>query len=411
MDYSRREFGKMALAAAPAVALFETGLGGAALWQAKPNSKFNGVQIGAITYSYRSMPDQSAEATLKYIVDSGISAVELMGGPITAYAQARTGFTPSGGGARGGGRAGGRGAVPGAGAAGGAAAGAAVPSAPPAPVDMTKSWKGQPCPAGRGGGGGGAARGAAPGAGAAAGAAAGAPAAAPPAEGGRGGRGAQTPEQIAAQAETRKWRNGLSMDIFKDLRKMYNDAGVSIYAVKDVQQATDEDLEYTFAVASALGANHVTLELPSGPNASATLKRLGDWAAKSKMYAAYHTHTQGSMTAFDEAFALSKGNMANVDLGHFVAGGNQGGTPLDFLNKFHDRIASFHLKDRTLPEHCALNLPWGTGETPIKEILRLVRDKKWNIPASIELEYEIPPGSDAVKEVAKCVAYCKAALA
>ena len=128
------------------------------------------------------------------------------------------------------------------------------------------------------------------------------------------------------------------------------------------------------------------------------------------MYAAYHTHAQGGMEVFDEAFAVSKGNMANVDLGHFVAGGNKGGTPLDFLNKFHDRISSFHLKDRTLPEHCALNLPWGQGETPIKEILRLVRDKKWNIPASIEQEYAIPADSDAVKEVRKCLQYCKDAL-
>jgi sugar phosphate isomerase/epimerase len=81
-----------------------------------------------------------------------------------------------------------------------------------------------------------------------------------------------------------------------------------------------------------------------------------------------------------------------------------------FLNKFHDRVASFHLKDRTLPEHCALNLSWGTGETPIKEILRLVRKNKWDIPASIELEYVIPQGSDAVKETAKCLRYCKDAL-
>jgi len=117
------------------------------------------------------------------------------------------------------------------------------------------------------------------------------------------------------------------------------------------------------------------------------------------------------MTVFDEAFAASKGNFANVDLGHFVAGGNKGGTPMDFLNKFHDRTASFHLKDRTLPEHCGLNLAWGTGETPIKEILRLVAKNKWKIPASIELEYTVPQGSDAVKEVRKCVEYCKQALA
>ena len=131
---------------------------------------------------------------------------------------------------------------------------------------------------------------------------------------------------------------------------------------------------------------------------------------KKKIYAAYHTHAQGSMTAFDEAFAISKGNMANVDLGHWTAGGNKGGTPMDFLNKYHDRTSSFHLKDRTTPEHCALNLAWGTGETPIKEILQLVRKNKWKIPASVELEYAIPEGSDAVQEVRKCVEYCRAAL-
>jgi sugar phosphate isomerase/epimerase len=208
------------------------------------------------------------------------------------------------------------------------------------------------------------------------------------------------------------------MDIFKDLRKMYNDAGVRIYAVKNIganmsdgTNRSDEDLEFVFAVSEALGADHTTLELPSGPDAAATLKRLGDWGLKKKIYVAYHTHLEGSMTAFDEAFAISKGNTANVDLGHFVAGGNKGGTPIDFLNKFHGRIASFHLKDRTLPEHCALNLPWGQGETPIKEILQLVAKNQWPIPATIELEYAVPNGSDAVLEVKKCVEYCRAALA
>ena len=165
-----------------------------------------------------------------------------------------------------------------------------------------------------------------------------------------------------------------------------------------------------FNVAEALGCTHTTLELPAGDNAEAELKRIGDFAMKKKIYAAYHTHAQGGMQIFDQAFAISKGNMANVDLGHWTAGGNVGGTPMDFLNKFHDRVSSFHLKDRTTPEHCALNLPWGTGETPIKEILQLVRDKKWKIPASVELEYAIPEGSDPVQETRKCVEYCRAAL-
>jgi alcohol dehydrogenase (cytochrome c) len=103
------------------------------------------------------------------------------------------------------------------------------------------------------------------------------------------------------------------------------------------------------------------------------------------------------MTAFDRAFALSKGNMANIDFGHYVAAGNVGGTPMQFLEKFHDRIASFHLKDRTTPEHCSLNLAWGTGDTPIKEILQLVKKNKWKMPASIELQwilYSTPQNPD-----------------
>jgi sugar phosphate isomerase/epimerase len=370
--FTRREFGKLALAGVPAAVLGRHESIAAALMQARPNSLIEGVQIGVITYSYRSMPDQSAEATLKCIVESGISGIELMGAPVERFAGAPVGG-PGGGGGR---RAGGRGRE-------------GAPSDAPLPA-MSGMWNGKPCALpgeGRGGGGGGG--------------------------GGRGrGRGETSPEQQAAQqeqaAKLKAWRTRVSMDAFKKLRQMYNDAGVTIYAWKQLSaNMSDEEFEYIFDVADALGCTHTTLELPTDP---AQLKRIGDFAMKKKIYAAYHTHTQGNMTAFDEAFALSKGNMANVDFGHWVAAGNVGGTPMDFLAKHHDRIASFHIKDRTTPTNCALNLPWGTGETPIADILQMVKKNTWRIPASIELEYDIPEGSDAVQEVRKCVEFCRTAL-
>ena len=374
---TRREFGHIALAGVPAmlVARTESILG--TLAQTKPNSLIEGVQIGTITYSYRSMLDQSAEATLKYILDSGISAIELMGGPAESFAGAPS-SGPDGGGRGPGGR--GREGREGAGGAPGAA-----PSDAPAPA-MTGMWNGKPCALpseGRGAG-----------------------------RGGGRGRGEQTPEQQAAQQEAaqklKAWRTSVSMDAFKKLRKMYNDAGVTIYAWKQLSpNMSDEEFEYIFNVAEALGCTHTTLELPTD---AAQLKRIGDFAMKKKIYAGYHTHLQGSMTAFDQAFAISKGNKANVDFGHWVAGGNVGGTPMQFLEKFHDRIASFHLKDRTTPQNCALNLAWGTGETPIKAILQLVKKNKWKIPGSVELEYDIPEGSNAVAEVRKCVEFCRTAL-
>src|SRR5690349_24405835 len=124
MSYTRREFGKLALAGLPAAAVIghtESIYG--AFAQAKPNSLIDGVQIGTITYSYRSMADQSAEATLKYIVDSGISAIELMGGPVESFAGAPA--APAGG--RGFGPGGGRGPAPAPAAAAPSAAGGPQP--------------------------------------------------------------------------------------------------------------------------------------------------------------------------------------------------------------------------------------------------------------------------------------------
>lgn len=317
MRYTRRDFGKLALGAIPAAALLNRPFLASAA--SRPDSVINGVHVGTITYSYRSMPDQSAEAILRYVLDSGISAIEFMGDPVEAFAGAPKVFR--------------------------------VPFG-------TK----------------------------------------PDAE--------QQAKLREAREQMRAWRTSASVDRFRALRKMFNDAGVTIYAWKQLEpEMTDAEMDYVFTVAEALGNTHTTLELVDDP---AQLKRIGRFAEKHKIYAAYHTHLQGSMTAFDQAFAASKYNRANVDLGHYVAAG---GDPIQFLSKFHDRIASFHLKDRTTPGHGQKNLAWGTGDTPITQILQLVKQNKWTMPACIELEYMVPAGSDAVKEVAKCLAYCRQALA
>src|SRR5687767_12422250 len=101
MRYTRRDFSKLAIMAMPAVAVSRPTLAAVAQAPARPNSTVNGVNLGTITYSYRSMPDQSAAAILRYVLDSGISRIEFMGGPVEAFAGA-----PPGSGVRGGGRGG-----------------------------------------------------------------------------------------------------------------------------------------------------------------------------------------------------------------------------------------------------------------------------------------------------------------
>ncbi len=96
MLYTRRDVGRIALATG-----FASGFASSVMGAAKPNSRIKGVQVGAITYSFRSMPDQSAEATLKYCVDSGISAIELMNGPLNDYVRKQGKWDSSHGGGSG----------------------------------------------------------------------------------------------------------------------------------------------------------------------------------------------------------------------------------------------------------------------------------------------------------------------
>jgi sugar phosphate isomerase/epimerase len=310
MEYTRRELGKLALAALPATQL-----------QAKPNSRFGGVQIGAITpYCYRDLPDANdAVANLKRLVENGLSAAEISPGPIETWAGAPA-------------------------AAGG--------------VNV----------AGRG----------------------------------------PTPEQQAAADALKKWRLSASVDKFKAFRKLYNDAGVHIYEVRILpdMNMSGEEYEYAFTMAAAVGANQIGGELPTD---LAHTKRLGDFAVKHKMLVAYHAHTQATLTAWDAALTQSKGNAAQLDCGHYVAG--TGLSPIPVIEKLHDRMANIHLKDRTTPSHGQKNLAWGTGDTPIAEILQLMRKNKYQFVAAIELEYPVPAGSTSVAEVGKCVEFCRKALA
>jgi sugar phosphate isomerase/epimerase len=102
-------------------------------------------------------------------------------------------------------------------------------------------------------------------------------------------------------------------------------------------------------------------------------------------------------------------NGINVDRGHYTAAGNH--DQIAFLKKNHARITSMHLKDRRPKENGGANMPWGLGDTPIIELLQTVRKEGYKFPATIELEYGVPEGSDSEKEIVKCLAYCKAALA
>lgn len=219
----------------------------------------------------------------------------------------------------------------------------------------------------------------------------------------------QKAAQAAYQDSLNQWRVSVPMSKYEDLRKLYSDAGVSIYAFKITlnMKMADAVFDYSFKAAKACGANQITMEMPDGQ--PELTKRIGEFASKYKMMVGYHAHLQAKPDTWDEAMAQSPYNGINLDLGHYTAAGNH--DQLDFIRKNHARITSMHVKDRKYPESGGQNTPFGEGDTPIKQALQLMKKEGYKFPATIELEYTLPEGSDAVAEVGKCLQYCKAALA
>ena len=212
-----------------------------------------------------------------------------------------------------------------------------------------------------------------------------------------------------------EWRANISMKEFKNVKKQFQDQGINIFAYKPYcmnPNNKDEEIEYAMKATKALGADYVTAELTSEENT----KRISHYAEKNKVNVGYHAHLQASDTAWDFALNDSKNNFINLDIGHYIAAGkkNTKETLLKFIEKNHARICSLHLKDRqyakTLNVIATDNQIWGEGDTPITEVLRLVRDNSYKFTSTIELEYRIPEGSNRIKEVIKCYDYCKQAL-
>jgi sugar phosphate isomerase/epimerase len=212
-------------------------------------------------------------------------------------------------------------------------------------------------------------------------------------------------EMAKFNADLAKWRSEVDYSKFEELRDLYAANGISIYAFKPSvfgKNNTDDDIRYGMRAAKALGANHVTVEHPEDDEHTA---RLGKIAEEEGILMAYHGHMQQTPTLWDTALAQSSGNSMNLDFGHYIAAENE--NPLQIIKDKHTSIASMHLKDRQKQSNGGGNLMWGTGDTPIAEVVTLIRDNGYTFPITVELEYEIPEGSDAVQEVKRSFEYIK----
>jgi sugar phosphate isomerase/epimerase len=225
-----------------------------------------------------------------------------------------------------------------------------------------------------------------------------------------GGPGApSSPEVLAARnqahEELAQWRKSVSLDYFRAIRRKFEDAGIDIYGLSGFPGATEEELRWTFDVADTVGARLVTLNIPFS-----AAKRVAPLADQREFLVGIQGHPDMHVTDLDviakpEQFAaavqLSKNYCMSFDIGDATGGGYDS---LKFVETHHDHIHLLYLKDRRKDR---LSVPWGEGDTPIKEILRLVRDRKYPIRCFIDCDYKT---TNRPADVKRSFEYAKAAL-
>ena len=222
------------------------------------------------------------------------------------------------------------------------------------------------------------------------------------------GRG-QTPEHARQTREAlRRWRIETPIDHFRAIRKKFESAGMTVYAFNYSPNNgfTDEEIDRGFEIAKALGSEIIT--------ASATLeaaRRIAPFAARHRMVVAMHNHSNTSdpnefatPESFTTATTISSAFKVNLDIGHFTAANYDA---VAYLREHHANVTNLHIKDRKTNQ--GDNTPWGTGDTPIREVLQLLKRERWPIRAYIEYEHRGEAG--AIEEVRKCSAFARSALA
>jgi sugar phosphate isomerase/epimerase len=217
-----------------------------------------------------------------------------------------------------------------------------------------------------------------------------------------------TPEYLKTREEQRQWRINLPLDRFRQVRKKFDDAGLNLfsYVWTVADDYTGAEIEAVFKQLQALGVKlFCTNQTRVGMGS-----KIAPVAEKYGISPAWHPHANvqdpnevATPESMERLLGMSKAFMINLDIGHFTAGNNDA---VAFLKKHHDRITHLHIKDRKRDN--GPNVQLGTGDTPIVECLKLIRDNKWSIYAILEREYR-GPGAP-VEEAKWQMDYMKKAL-
>lgn len=211
-------------------------------------------------------------------------------------------------------------------------------------------------------------------------------------------------EMDARRQALRAWRTNPPPGYLVQVANRFGNARIRLFAFNYSFEPTmnDAEIEYGFAAAKALKVDLITAS-----SRISDAKRLVPFAAKHSMRIAFHGHADTkdpdqitTPESFRTVLSLSPLYRINLDVAHFASAGFDA---VAFLKEQHANITNIHVHDRKA--NAGASVPYGQGVAPTKEVLQLIRDNKWPIPAFYELEYVGADGRDVIAETRRELDY------
>jgi sugar phosphate isomerase/epimerase len=220
-----------------------------------------------------------------------------------------------------------------------------------------------------------------------------------------------TPEEVAAtnssaRATLRTWRMHTPAGVFDQARGKLASAGLTVPAgaLAYNDSFSDDEIDATFRQAKALGVTTISSALTM-----AMARRLVPFAQRHQISVAIHNQVDGNRSgaidtpALKQALALSPALTVKLDIGNLTASNCDA---VAELREHRSRVSHVLVRDRL--RNGGASQPFGEGDTPIRDVLNVLRSSAPGIPAVVEYDYV--GLRSPVEELKTCLAYCRTAL-
>ena len=208
-----------------------------------------------------------------------------------------------------------------------------------------------------------------------------------------------TPQQLEDRKKTgaalTEWRMSVPMSYFEKIRSAFEKQGLRINCYAARLGGSETEIDRQFLMAKSLGVSSINARVPE-PMTSVVAAA----AEKHRLIVGFQF---SNVKMMERQLAASKYFRMDPDIGDMTKAKIDA---LEFVRANYQSMSSLDLKDAALG---GASVPFGEGDSRMKEVLQFLNEKK--VPFSAYVDCDYAGTGRSTEEVKKCVSYVRSMIA